>query len=655
MPKLDGIEFKTLFGKKVDKENDNVFFNDEEHSYLDKNDGSKYISVTTLLHEYQNAFNESFFSKYKALEALSDADKFSWVKQGLLNTQIWKPELVEKLGIDQSEFDNKVEEILQSWHSNRDEACQHGSYVHNLLETSFYGKTEFDLSQYGLPQVCGNYTCDKGNYKLDLDNGIYPEFLMSWISPEGVRLAGQADLICKSGNDIDILDWKGLDINTPILTTNGWKTMGTLNYGDKVFDKDGNETNILHISEEHRNPCYKIIFDNGDELIADEDHRWLIAFMVKHGSKKNYHCGPEEKVMTTKELFTHLSKIKNRNSYNIPRIYNAKPLNTNKIKLPIDPYVLGVWLGDGSKTCGIITNVRNELWEEIKKRGYTISENLSKEDRAEMRTVYNLRHELSKLNLLNNKHIPDIYFKASYEQRLDLLRGLMDTDGFLHKKRKRFVMETSQEWQVKQFAQLLASLGLKSTIFNTVNKLNGKEFPGWMCCWTSKNFNPFLIRNQKEFEELEIIKDNNSYRNILNIVPVDTVITKCIEVDSSTHTYLAGEHLIVTHNTNKEIKRRSFYNSSKKSNVKLKYPLNNLEDCNYNLYMLQLSMYAYMLQQLNPDFNIRSLTIVHIQRDGSIKEYPVEYKKDEVEKVIKHYAKQQKIKCELERDKPFIM
>ena len=66
-------------------------------------------------------------------------------------------------------------------------------------------------------------------------------------------------------------------------------------------------------------------------------------------------------------------------------------------------------------------------------------------------------------------------------------------------------------------------------------------------------------------------------------------------------------------------------------------------------------MYAYMLQQLNPDFNIRSLTIVHIQRDGSIKEYPVEYKKDEVERVIKHYAKQQKIKCELERDKPFIM
>ena len=49
---------------------------------------------------------------------------------------------------------------------------------------------------------------NRENYILDLDNGIYPEFLMSWISPEGLHVAGQADLVCKSGNDIDILDWK---------------------------------------------------------------------------------------------------------------------------------------------------------------------------------------------------------------------------------------------------------------------------------------------------------------------------------------------------------------------------------------------------------------------------------------------------------------
>ena len=112
MPALKGIETKTLFGKVVDKENDNVFFNDSEHVYLDKNNGEKYISATQLIHEYSNPFNAAFFSKYKALETLVDPDHFSLVKQGLLATQIWKPELLEKLKVDPTEFENKTQEFL---------------------------------------------------------------------------------------------------------------------------------------------------------------------------------------------------------------------------------------------------------------------------------------------------------------------------------------------------------------------------------------------------------------------------------------------------------------------------------------------------------------------------------------------------------------
>jgi len=208
MPALKGVKQKTLFGKLVDKENDNVFFNDSEHVYLDKLNGEKYISATQLIHNYSNPFNASFFSKYKALEALTDSDHFSLVKQGLLATQIWNPELLDKFKIDKDAFEEKTKEILKSWDNTRDEACEHGTYLHSILEESFYGKTHFDLSNFGCPYVCGNYSCIKGNYHLDLENGIYPEFLMSYITPEGLRIAGQADLIVKSGNDIDILDWK---------------------------------------------------------------------------------------------------------------------------------------------------------------------------------------------------------------------------------------------------------------------------------------------------------------------------------------------------------------------------------------------------------------------------------------------------------------
>lgn len=208
MPSLSGIEEKTLFGYKVDKENDNVFFNDEKHVYLDKLSGEPYISVTTLVGFYENEFNESFFSKYKALEALADPDHFSLVKQGLLSTQVWKPELLDKLKIDHDEFETKVQEFLDGWHNTRDEACSHGTWVHHVMETSFYGKETFDLSDFDCSDIVGNYKCVKGYYPQRLEEGIYPEYLLSWISPEGLRISGQADLIIRKGDDILVLDWK---------------------------------------------------------------------------------------------------------------------------------------------------------------------------------------------------------------------------------------------------------------------------------------------------------------------------------------------------------------------------------------------------------------------------------------------------------------
>lgn len=208
MPALKGVKQKTMFGYQVDKENDDVIYSDGPHVYLSKVDGSKYISVTTLIGEYENKFNEAFFSKYKALESLADPDHFSLVKQGLLNTQIWNPELLNKLNINETEFNDKVAEILDSWHNTRDEACDHGTWVHSLMEESFYNKTHFDLSNYGSPEIVGNYTCTPGYYTLDIDHGMYPEYLISWISPEGVKISGQVDLLVRNGNDVSIFDYK---------------------------------------------------------------------------------------------------------------------------------------------------------------------------------------------------------------------------------------------------------------------------------------------------------------------------------------------------------------------------------------------------------------------------------------------------------------
>lgn len=112
--------------------------------------------------------------------------------------------------------------------------------------------------------------------------------------------------------------------------------------------------------------------------------------------------------------------------------------------------------------------------------------------------------------------------------------------------------------------------------------------------------------------------------------------------------------IIIDYKTNKSIDKTSYYDKSKKSNIMMKYPLDNLQDCNFNHYQLQLSLYAYMLQQINPEYNIKSLKIIHIDHDNKQHEYECEYLKNDVERMLKHYKKQIKVKQELEKLKPVI-
>lgn len=107
--------------------------------------------------------------------------------------------------------------------------------------------------------------------------------------------------------------------------------------------------------------------------------------------------------------------------------------------------------------------------------------------------------------------------------------------------------------------------------------------------------------------------------------------------------------------TNAELKTTSYYDKRTKSNVMMKYPLNTIQDCSMGHYTCQLSLYAFMLQYINPNFNIKQLEIIHIDRNGKETLYPVEYKKKEIENLLAHYKKMKKIQEELDKDKPFII
>ena len=621
---------------KITKQNGNIAFEEEAHIYYDVTcPEQKFISVTTLIHSFTQPFDKEFWSAYKALEKLLDKDAWAIEKKSLLNTKKFDKVLLELHDITENDFNREQQAILDAWDEENRKSCERGTKIHAELENSFYKKgKDIDISKY---QIGGKFECIKDHNVLDLENGIYPEYLISRVSPDGkLRLAGQIDLLVKKGNKFIIGDWKGLPLDTEIPTLDGWSTIADLQEGDIIFDKDGNPTKILHKSEIHHNPCYKITFDNGDTIVADHEHRWEISFSTAKNSK--YHGEYRTQVMTTEEIANYLENLpEKRTSYDIPKIVNPRPLNLENKELPIDPYVLGCWLGDGSKQCGAITNETNNVLGEIQRRGYNLGDDISAEDKTSTYTILGIYGKLKELNLINNKHIPDIYQRASYEQRLDLLRGLMDTDGYYNPKRKRFVMETSQEWQCYDFIKLLASLGIKSTKFDIIKKLNGKEFHEYSINFSTRGLNPFLMRNQ----EIEYpTRDACTYRNIDKVELVETVPTQCLEVDSPSHTFLCTNKMIVTHNTNKKIETKSFYNSKTKSSVKMKFPLNNLDDVNYYHYALQLSTYAWMIQQMDPMYEIEDLVLVHFDHSDNMTVYHLPYLKDEVIKMLLYYKKE---------------
>ena len=97
---------------------------------------------------------------------------------------------------------------------------------------------------------------------------------------------------------------------------------------------------------------------------------------------------------------------------------------------------------------------------------------------------------------------------------------------------------------------------------------------------------------------------------------------------------------ILDFKTNKALDKKSYFDRKQKRSVKMQYPLNNLDDCNYMHYSMQLSLYAWMIQKINPNFNIKALTLIHLDHDGGTSFHDCEYLKVDVERMLVHYKKQ---------------
>lgn len=191
-----------------DKVNGDVGFLEGPHKYVNLKDSSiQYTSVTTLIEKYGKEFDKEFVSKYKALERLIPAD--NWKKE---KGAIWKshkiPEgVLEVYSITPEDLNKVQQEILDEWAETNRIACERGTKIHAQLENSFYNAgSNITLKKFG---IGGKFKCEKNYNELDMEYGLYPEYLIYYDNPKlNLHIAGQIDLIVKSGNDIYIIDHK---------------------------------------------------------------------------------------------------------------------------------------------------------------------------------------------------------------------------------------------------------------------------------------------------------------------------------------------------------------------------------------------------------------------------------------------------------------
>lgn len=348
---------------------------------------------------------------------------------------------------------------------------------------------------------------------------------------------------------------KAQPLDSLILSENGFKLMKDVKINDKIYSQSGNLTNVIGIYPQGIKDIYGITFNDDSYTECCNEHLWLVKSILDRNAKRNF------KIKQLKDIKNDIF-IGNKKNYSIPI---ANPIKFNKKNIEIHPYILGILLGDGCFTAGNIrlTNFDSEIIDYINQYlpdNYILNKLSPIEYSIVMKNK--LRYEgfnylISTYNLLNvkseNKFIPNDYLINNIENRINLLQGLMDSDGTIDKLGKTFSFSTSSKKLINDFRFLIESLG------GTVNKLRikkgkYKKNDSYIECKESYTYSFRLPDNIIPFKlkrKINLIKKKMKYfpiRYIKDIKYVGKKEAQCIMVDDESHTYLTN-NLIVTHNT----------------------------------------------------------------------------------------------------------
>lgn len=359
---------------------------------------------------------------------------------------------------------------------------------------------------------------------------------------------------------------KALSLDTMIPTPDGAKAMRDITCGDVVFDSDGKRCRVIGVTEaQHDRPCYRVEFSTGDAFIADAEHEWVTDARsdrerTRKGSRTcRGRALPAPVVKTTKQISESLLYSDGERNH---RVAVAGAADIQEKELPIDPYLLGYWLGDGNSRSAQITCSADDypsLRSNVESAGYPIKKLKARLHYAVTRgrggnadvRARKLITKLRELSLIQNKHIPEVYLFSSIEQRTSLLQGLMDSDGYCSTA-GQCEFTTVSPSLASGTLRLIASLGLKATATNYRATIAGRD------CGEKTRITFFAYSDTPVFRlTRKLIRQKPrpcratraGYRQIVAVTPCESVPVKCIEVDSNDRTYLIGDGFIPTHNS----------------------------------------------------------------------------------------------------------
>jgi len=339
---------------------------------------------------------------------------------------------------------------------------------------------------------------------------------------------------------------RALDPATPIPTPDGWRAMDDLQVGSKVFDETGAIRYVVARADWNERPAFRVLFSDGHEIIADANHQWLVQNQNERNARR------PGKLRTTAEIAAKVkSKSTGASNYSIPW---GGALDYPEQAHVIDPYFLGLWLGDGTSLTSGISCHADDLEETcvlIEACGYTARAARNGRPDGNGRLI-NVTGEalwdrqgpqapLTALGLRGNKHIPQAYLRGSVAQRMALLSGLMDSDGHVDNWGRCEFTNTNSGLSFG-VAELVRSLGIGAHL---TTKTNSHGNMVWLVKFTP-TWVPFRLARKAAKCRTE---RQRMHHYIVAVEPVAPRRTVCIEVDSPSHLFLAGDGMVPTHNS----------------------------------------------------------------------------------------------------------